>query len=469
MSSTVYYRFKSCKDLKRVNFDGTSISVFELKRGILLCEKLDQTADSFNLSLFNPDTGGVYDDDSETIPRSSSVLASRTPVTRLGAHYTAARYVTGSMTVNARNASRRENFSGENANAASADDEVAEFYPSTGSKNTGSESDMMSAMFAAQGAQWDQTQQEMASKTPIYYQKQKPNEVDKTVPAGYICNRCGQKGHWITQCPSLYDPSWETKKVRRTTGIPKAMLRTVEKPSDEDDGRTYMMNADGEYVVALADERSWEDFQMRQLQQQRKTNREIPDNLKDPLTNDLFKSPVKMPCCGTTYSEQAIENNLIQNDFQCPNCGKQDVYIDQLEENVEIADKVEDFLELEKEAANENGSLDGDKSDRDASMHDSDSDDYDPERRGSVGSVGSDKSLEPRDLNQRDSNGYNSTNDGKPDQPVPIMPMIMPMMMPYMLNPFLSMPLPQVERKRKAYEDSDDLAQYDGPVMGRIR
>ena len=71
MSSTVYYRFKSCKDLKRVNFDGTSISVFELKRGILLCEKLDQTADAFNLSVFNPDTGGVYDDDSETIPRSS--------------------------------------------------------------------------------------------------------------------------------------------------------------------------------------------------------------------------------------------------------------------------------------------------------------------------------------------------------------------------------------------------------------
>lgn len=35
MSSAVFYKFKNQKDQKRVNFDGTGITVFELKAAII--------------------------------------------------------------------------------------------------------------------------------------------------------------------------------------------------------------------------------------------------------------------------------------------------------------------------------------------------------------------------------------------------------------------------------------------------
>lgn len=56
MTSVVYYKFKSQKEPSRVTFDGTGISVFDLKREILIANKLTTTADSFDLQVINPDT-----------------------------------------------------------------------------------------------------------------------------------------------------------------------------------------------------------------------------------------------------------------------------------------------------------------------------------------------------------------------------------------------------------------------------
>lgn len=39
-----------------MTFDGTGISVFDLKREILIANKLTTTADSFDLQIINPDT-----------------------------------------------------------------------------------------------------------------------------------------------------------------------------------------------------------------------------------------------------------------------------------------------------------------------------------------------------------------------------------------------------------------------------
>lgn len=456
MSSAVYYRFKSGKELKRFAFDGTGVSVFELKRGILLQEKLDQTADTFNLTLSNPDTQSVYDDDSEIIPRSSSVVAIRTPVNRIGAYYAASRYVTGTLTMNSKNASRKEAVVQEPANSS---EEGVQFFPASNAAGSGTEADMMSAMFAVQGAQWSQTQQEMASQTPIYHSKQRAPEVDKTVPAGYICNRCGHKGHWISQCPALYDPTWETKKVRRTTGIPKAMLRTIENPGAEDDGKTYLMNADGEYVVALADDKSWADFQSKQLQQQQKNSRSVPEELQDPITGELYRNPQRMPCCGKVYSEHSIENALIQNDFKCPNCSKEEVYIDQLVPDTEMSGKVRDFEDLNDVDNGEKQRL-KDKESRDDDQYEPTSDvdmtGYSPSRRNSVSSV---DSFEPR-------------KDVAEPGILPPPPMMLPFMMPYAFNPF-TMPMMfngQTNNKdNRRVSEEDELDDYTGPVIGRIR
>lgn len=56
MSSSVHFKFKSQKEPSRVTFDGTGISVFELKREIIHQSRLGDGTD-FELSIYNEDTG----------------------------------------------------------------------------------------------------------------------------------------------------------------------------------------------------------------------------------------------------------------------------------------------------------------------------------------------------------------------------------------------------------------------------
>ena len=60
MASSVFFKFKSQKDPQRVAFDGTGITVFELKRSIITLSKLGDGSD-FDLFLFRPENNeGSY-------------------------------------------------------------------------------------------------------------------------------------------------------------------------------------------------------------------------------------------------------------------------------------------------------------------------------------------------------------------------------------------------------------------------
>ena len=54
MSSSVFFRFKSQREPTRVAFDGTGISVFELKRDIITMNKLGDGTD-FELVISSED------------------------------------------------------------------------------------------------------------------------------------------------------------------------------------------------------------------------------------------------------------------------------------------------------------------------------------------------------------------------------------------------------------------------------
>jgi len=131
------------------------------------------------------------------------------------------------------------------------------------------EEERMAAMFQAQSEQWSAQQDEMAHQTPVFRsgssKKNAPalNVPDHEPPTGYICYRCGEKGHWIQVCPTNDDPNFDNKpRVKRTTGIPRSFLKTVEKPlALTSDGTTddtkvptgVMVNAEGEFVIAEPD------------------------------------------------------------------------------------------------------------------------------------------------------------------------------------------------------------------------
>ena len=55
MASSVFFRFKSQKEPSRVAFDGTGISVFELKKEIIALNRLGDGTD-FELLISSEDT-----------------------------------------------------------------------------------------------------------------------------------------------------------------------------------------------------------------------------------------------------------------------------------------------------------------------------------------------------------------------------------------------------------------------------
>ena len=55
MASSVFYKFKSQKDESRVTFDGTAISVFDLKKEIILANNLGK-ANDFDLYIYDAST-----------------------------------------------------------------------------------------------------------------------------------------------------------------------------------------------------------------------------------------------------------------------------------------------------------------------------------------------------------------------------------------------------------------------------
>ncbi len=54
MTSSVYFKFKSQREPTRVEFDGTGISVFELKRDIITKSGLGDGTD-FDLAIYTDD------------------------------------------------------------------------------------------------------------------------------------------------------------------------------------------------------------------------------------------------------------------------------------------------------------------------------------------------------------------------------------------------------------------------------
>ncbi|KFZ07354.1 hypothetical protein V501_06540 [Pseudogymnoascus sp. VKM F-4519 (FW-2642)] len=368
MTSSVFFKFKSQKEPTRVEFDGTGISVFELKRDIIIKGGLGDGTE-FDLKIYNEDGNEEYTDDTTIIPRSTSIIARRLPPIKAGAGK-AARYMSGKMPVNAKNSSRKEMPTAKSTSKAAVS---SNFAPKM--NDAMSEEERMAAMFQAQNEQWSAQQDEMANQTPIARTGGNkkggppPNVPDHEPPTGYVCYRCGEKGHWIQVCPTNDDPNFDNKpRVKRTTGIPRSMLRTVEKPvalsgdGMADDAKApsgVMVNAEGEFVVAEPDKASWEQFQAKTKssaaaqQAAASGNKELQDRgLECPIDKRMFIDPMKTPCCEKTYCNDCITNALIESDFKCPGCQTEEVLIDNLKPDEEVSKLIKDYVE-EKEKLKE--------------------------------------------------------------------------------------------------------------------
>jgi hypothetical protein len=62
------------------------------------------------------------------------------------------------------------------------------------------------------------------------------------------------QGHWIQDCPTNSDREFDNKpRIKRTTGIPRSMLKAVDNPNSGQLGQGVMVTPEGGYVVAQPD------------------------------------------------------------------------------------------------------------------------------------------------------------------------------------------------------------------------
>lgn len=343
MSSTIFYRFRSQKSQSRVLFDGTGLTVFELKKDIVDNNKLAPATD-FDLRVYNADTHDEYDDDNAVVPRLLLVVVRRLPVAK-NSKWLAARYVTGKPRV-----VNRGHKQATTVGAGLAATTAVANAATSGDTSNMTEEQRLANMFAAQSDVWKATQDDMLTQQAVYRPAQGgATNPEDMPPPGYMCYRCGEKNHWIKNCPKNDDPNWTGKTIKRTTGIPSSYLRTVSKPAEDGanggmDDNNYMLTEDGRYVVAVPDSKQWERYQQKVSKETKVQYENVPEELKDPVSGDLFTNPVSTPCCHKVYSLKSIEDALLELDFVCPACGTADIYLDQLAEATEVKEKADAWV-----------------------------------------------------------------------------------------------------------------------------
>src|SRR5271154_6202129 len=210
-------------------------------------------------------------------------------------------------------------------------------------------------MMSAQSANWDSTQEKMAMANPIYYKHKRPLAPvpDKPPPQGYICHRCGERGHWIQACPTNDDPNFDNKpRIKRTTGIPKTFLKRAEKPvfDDDSEGKTngVMMNADGEYVIVEPDAKSWATYQAKANAFEGDVySLPLPEEHKNwecQICGKLVKDATRTPCCKKLFCDECIQSALLESDFVCPGCGTNEILLDDLVVDQDVRNQVVEYI-----------------------------------------------------------------------------------------------------------------------------
>nr|ODO00886.1 protein MPE1 [Cryptococcus depauperatus CBS 7855] len=383
--STVFYRWGAGRDESRVTFDGTHISVFDLKREIILNNKMGNGKD-FDLSIYDNVTGEELKDDNQQIPRSSSLIARRLPPSQKG-RGNAQNYIAGTSAADSLTGDHRIEAHAKQAmqdkmsrgvrgvggtfgsltKRFDGKEEENQAQVSTGDK----EEDAKIQAILAQGEEtWEQMQEDMSQGYRPAAGRPRPAKPgapaapgkydfsiapDKEPPVGYICYRCGKKGHWIQNCPENDDPAVaERKRFVRVTGIPRSFLKTVDTPvGAEGSSEGAMLTADGGFVKAVPDQSQWR--KQTAVKPRALTGADVRDQepleaeLSCPICKKLVWEAVRTPCCQAAFCEECIHSHLLENDFECPNCESKVPSLDKLKPDEALRDRSKRYVDSELE------------------------------------------------------------------------------------------------------------------------
>ncbi|ORY35195.1 DWNN-domain-containing protein [Rhizoclosmatium globosum] len=347
--SIVFYKFKAAKDFDQAVFDGLGISVFDLKKEIMVKKKLGKGLD-FDLLVFNAQTNDEYPDDNQVIPRNTSILVVRRPAAKQG-RGTASRYVMGGM-----------------GPAVVAPISSSSTTAADTGKPDMTEEERMEAMFKNQEDSISRQQDEMVANRP---QQGFGNRggfgtrgghnagtgsfrgahrggmeggsgtyhgivtyMNRPLPPGYVCFRCGKQGHHIAQCPTIGDVNYDRPKLKKTTGIPQMFLKVVDEKesglgtANGPDGG-LMVSQEGKIVVATTNDAAWNKIASSArsfggLGDVHKMAPVLPE-FKCGICLKNMKAAVNVTCCNAQFCDECIREHILDGtpQFQCFACKKE--------------------------------------------------------------------------------------------------------------------------------------------------
>ncbi|VDP26653.1 unnamed protein product [Schistosoma margrebowiei] len=281
MSSIVYFKFKANVKTDSVSFDGSSISVKDLKNAIRTKCCLYST--DFDLKL--EDTTGK---DDELIPKYSSIVVRRVP--RLVAEIQKKKQM-GPDDVTWRELQKNLEVNGSSCNIFCGQ----------------SNSNFLCIL--------PHPKHHMVLNFAV---RAKPYGVP---PAAYVCHKCNQPGHWIHNCPGVRDKTgkvMDAKSIKRPTGIPQDFLLEVAAGTP---GAYLGKSGKEAYAQGKKDKRP---FSVEENPPYVPQERNPPKQLVCPLCNKLFSDAVLVSCCGTTYCNECIMGHVFDSQVlgshKCPNC-----------------------------------------------------------------------------------------------------------------------------------------------------
>lgn len=230
-----------------------------------------------------------------------------------------------------------------------------------------------------------------ASATPVFFSKKpgaKPNDakphIERRGPPShpYVCHRCSKPGkpkpfilvlhykytnaktgHWIEECPTNGDEKFNHRpRFKRATGIPRSNLEVIEGDEDEEDEgladgkrQTVMINELGQRVRARPDEVAWEQHKAKVDASKEKQDLVALDSeelqaqgLLCPIDKRAFVDPASAPCCGKTYCHECIENALLDSGLVCPGCETENIFVEALVPNSDVAAKLKAYEDAKK-------------------------------------------------------------------------------------------------------------------------
>lgn len=313
---SVHYKFKSALSFDTITFDGLHISVRDLKKAILQQKQIGKATD-FDLQITNAQSNEVYDDENVLIPKNSSLIVVRIPLT----------------------AQQKKSW------------EKADTLPSLNTKQIISPDaqDLLVNRLAkavdltnVDASEGDKIQAAITQSTldydPSNYLRIKGSNQVGELPANYRCYKCLQPGHWIKDCK--LNAQQDAIEIKKSTGIPRSFMVPVEGP--EVPGA--MMTPTGQFAVPSIEHEARREPIRKPVEPAVLEKPAIPDDLLCGVCKDLLADAVLIPCCGNSFCDECIRNVLLESeDHQCPDCREKDVSPDTLIPNRFLRNAVNNF------------------------------------------------------------------------------------------------------------------------------